>query len=88
MALLLLVSMVPSALLTLLPLCLPQFSGISMDILYAKLGVPIIRDDLDISATRTLRGIHPDDDASVRSLNGCRVTDMILRLVPNKPAFR
>lgn len=61
------------------------FSGIPIDLLFASLDVNKVADDLELRDNNLLRNL---DEPTVRSLNGSRVTDDILRLVPNIPEFR
>nr|XP_017507618.1 LOW QUALITY PROTEIN: poly(A) polymerase beta [Manis javanica] len=61
------------------------FDGIEIDILFARLALQTIPEDLDLRDDNLLQNL---DIRCIRSLNGCRVTDEILHLVPNIDNFR
>ncbi|KAI8804867.1 Poly(A) polymerase central domain-containing protein [Cladochytrium replicatum] len=61
------------------------FSDISIDLVFTKLGLASVPDDLQLSDSNLLKNL---DERCIRSLNGSRVTDEILRLVPNVTSFR
>ncbi|XP_014381350.1 poly(A) polymerase gamma isoform X2 [Alligator sinensis] len=62
-----------------------EFEGIEIDLVFARLAIQTVSDNLDLRDDSRLRSL---DIRCIRSLNGCRVTDEILHLVPNKENFR
>jgi poly(A) polymerase len=62
-----------------------EFDGVEMDLLFSRLSHPSVADNLNLLDAYLLKNL---DQKSVRSLNGCRVTDAILSLVPNQESFR
>ncbi|KAJ2706280.1 polynucleotide adenylyltransferase [Coemansia spiralis] len=70
---------------TYVPVIKIEFSGVDIDLTVAVLQQPVVPEDQDLADNNLLRNMDP---VSVRSLNGSRVTDEILRLVPSVPTFR
>lgn len=62
-----------------------KFRGISIDLLYAGIYQLVVPKDLDLLHNSVLQYV---DVKTMRSLNGCRVADKILKLVPNVENFR
>ncbi|KIH60509.1 Poly(A) polymerase central domain protein [Ancylostoma duodenale] len=61
-----------------------KYAGIELDILFARLALKEVPDDQTLNDDMLLKNL---DDKSIRSLNGCRVADEILRLVPYPESF-
>ncbi|KAG6330921.1 hypothetical protein ID866_8171 [Astraeus odoratus] len=76
------VSGVPEAF---VPIIKTKICGIPLDFLMARLALSSIPDDLSLKDNNLLRNL---DERCVRSLNGSRVNDEILRLVPNVQVYR
>lgn len=62
-----------------------EYHGISIDLIFSRIIQKQLPSDLTLKDSALLRGL---DDAELRSLNGTRVTDEILNLVPEKSTFR
>lgn len=67
------------------PIIKLEYSGISIDLLFASLQVSSVPFNLDLRDDSLVRQL---DDVELRCVNGTRVTDMILTLVPQKLTFR
>jgi len=63
-----------------------EYAGISIDLIYASINaVNQVPQSLSLQDSNLLRGLSETD---LRSINGTRVTDAILDLVPQKAIFR
>jgi poly(A) polymerase len=62
-----------------------KFSGISIDLIFARLNQASVTRDLTLTDNNLLRGM---DEVNLRCLNGTRVTDEILQLVPKPQVFK
>ncbi|VDN24223.1 unnamed protein product [Gongylonema pulchrum] len=61
-----------------------KYRGIELDILFARLASTQVPEDQQLKDDFILKNL---DEKSIRSLNGCRVADEILSLVPNVTSF-
>lgn len=63
-----------------------KFSGVEIDLIFARISLKEIKEEMDnLQDDEYLKNC---DKESILSLNGCRVTDKILSLVPNVENFR
>src|SRR5439155_16501949 len=62
-----------------------KWDSISIDLIFGRLALPRVPMDLELADSSILKGL---DEACLKSLNGPRVTDEILRLVPSSSVFK
>ncbi|QWU88880.1 hypothetical protein CA3LBN_003188 [Candidozyma haemuli] len=67
------------------PIIKLEFDGISIDLIFARLNVSRVPSDMTLDDKNLLKNIEERD---LRSLNGTRVTDEILTLVPKPTVFK
>jgi poly(A) polymerase len=67
------------------PILKLEYSGVDLDLIYSRLPISSIPGDLKLTNNDLLRGLSEED---IRSINGTRVTDEILDLVPQTKTFR
>lgn len=60
-------------------------SGTDFDLNFTRLAISSVPWELDVRDTNLLRGL---DDRELRALNGPRVADELMQLVPQKKTFR
>ena len=60
------------------------YDGVDIDLLFAQLPRTSIPVNLDISADDILRGV---DEGTGLTLNGPRVTDLLVKLVPDHETY-
>lgn len=67
------------------PIIKIEFAGISIDLICARLDIPRVPKDMTLENKNLLRNL---DEKDLRCLNGTRVTDEILQLVPKPTVFK
>lgn len=67
------------------PIMKLEYQGIDLDLIFARLQLSSVPLDLSLEDNSLLRGL---DESDQRSVNGTRVTDDLLRLVPQEKTFR
>eukprot|EP00698_Gefionella_okellyi_P014579 TRINITY_DN4043_c0_g1_i1.p1 TRINITY_DN4043_c0_g1~~TRINITY_DN4043_c0_g1_i1.p1 ORF type:complete len:624 (+),score=119.96 TRINITY_DN4043_c0_g1_i1:276-2147(+) len=67
------------------PIITMTFDSVEIDLLFARLPLTMIPENLNLDDDNILRNL---DEKSVLSINGSRVVNQILQLVPNLDSFR
>lgn len=67
------------------PIMKLEYSGVDIDIIYASLQLQSVPLTLSLKDDALLRGL---DDVDRRAINGTRVSDIMLELVPQQKSFR
>ncbi|KAF2229415.1 Poly(A) polymerase PAPalpha [Viridothelium virens] len=67
------------------PIMKLEYTGVDIDLIFARLAVSTIPPDLKLTENNLLRGLSETD---IMSINGTRVTDEILQLIPQPKTFR